>query len=48
LVELQAFLDGTMTVDFAVAAEARYDFIARTEDSAATARTPPGGGVSLR
>src|ERR1700674_1735044 len=30
LAELQAFLDGTVTVDFAVAAEARYDFIART------------------
>ena len=30
LAELQAFLDGTVAVDFAVAAEARYDFIART------------------
>jgi transposase InsO family protein len=30
LTELQAFLDGTVTVDFAVAAESRYDFIART------------------
>src|ERR1700675_250288 len=30
LAELQAFLDGTVTVDFAVEAEARYDFIART------------------
>jgi transposase InsO family protein len=30
LAELQAFLDGTVTVDFAVAAESRYDFIART------------------
>ena len=30
LAELQAFLDGTVTVAFAVAAEARYDFIART------------------
>ena len=30
LADLQAFLDGTMAVDFAVAAEARYDFIART------------------
>jgi transposase InsO family protein len=30
LADLQAFLDGTVTVDFAVAAPARYDFIART------------------
>ena len=30
LAELQAFLDGTVAVDFAVAAESRYDFIART------------------
>ena len=30
LAELQAFLDGTVTVAFAVAAEARYAFIART------------------
>ena len=30
LVQLQAFLDGTLTVDFAVAADERYDFIART------------------
>ncbi len=30
LAELQAFLDGTVTVDFAMAATARYDFIART------------------
>jgi transposase InsO family protein len=30
LAQLQAFLDGTMAVDFAVAAEERYDFIART------------------
>ena len=30
LADLQAFLDGTVTVAFAVAAEARYAFIART------------------
>jgi len=30
LAELQAFLDGTVAVDFAMAAEARYEFIART------------------
>jgi transposase InsO family protein len=30
LAELQAFLDGTMAVDFAVAADERYAFIART------------------
>ena len=30
LAELRAFLDGTVAVDFAVAAAARYDFIART------------------
>ena len=31
LVQLQAFLDGTIEVDFAVAADERYDFIARTD-----------------
>jgi transposase InsO family protein len=30
LPQLQAFLNGTVAVDFAVAADARYDFIART------------------
>jgi transposase InsO family protein len=30
LAELQAFLDGTVAVDLAVATDARYDFIART------------------
>ena len=30
LAQLQAFLDGTIEVDFAVAADERYDFIART------------------
>jgi len=30
LAQLQAFLNGTVAVDFSVAAEARYDFIART------------------
>ena len=30
LAQLQAFLDGTVAVDFAVAADERYDFIART------------------
>ncbi len=30
LAQLQAFLDGTITVDFAVAADERYDFIGRT------------------
>lgn len=30
LAQLQAFLDGTTAVDFAVAADERYDFIART------------------
>ena len=30
LAELQAFLAGTAAVDFAVAADERYDFIART------------------
>lgn len=30
LVQLQAFLDGTTTVDFAVIAEERYGFIGRT------------------
>ena len=30
LAQLRAFLDGTTAVDFAVAADERYDFIART------------------
>ncbi len=30
LAQLQASLDGTIEVDFAVAADERYDFIART------------------
>ena len=30
LAQLQAFLDGTIAVDFAVADAERYDFIART------------------
>ena len=30
LAQMQAFLDGTVAVDFAVAVEERYDFIART------------------
>ena len=30
LAELQAFLDGTVAVDFAVVDDARYDFIAGT------------------
>ena len=30
LAELQAFLDGTVAVDFAIAIDERYDFIART------------------
>ena len=30
LAQLQAFLDGTIEVDFAVTADERYDFIART------------------
>lgn len=30
LAQLQAFLDGTLTVDFAVATDERYDFICRT------------------
>ena len=30
LAQLRAFLDGTTAVDFAVAADERYDFIAQT------------------
>lgn len=30
LAQLQAYLNGTVAVDFSVAAEERYDFIART------------------
>jgi hypothetical protein len=30
LAQLQGFLDGTVTIDFSVAAAERYDFISRT------------------
>src|ERR1700694_1008988 len=30
LAQLQAFLDGTVAIDFSVVAEERYDFISRT------------------
>jgi transposase InsO family protein len=47
--QLQAFLDGTMAVDFAVAAEARYDFIARTLQRFGYRHLPRAGkGVVLR
>ena len=49
LVQLQAFLDGTMAVDFAVAADERYDFIARTLQRFGYRRLPrTGKGVVLR
>ncbi len=50
LAQLQAFLDGTVAVDFAVAADERYDFIARTvrRFGYAPAETcRQGGGAAL-
>src|SRR5829696_4099759 len=43
LVQLQAFLDGTMAVDFAVAVDERYDFIARTLQRFGYRRLPRAG-----
>ena len=40
LAQLQGFLNGTVAVDFAVAAEERYDFIARTGRSGTRPRGP--------
>ena len=49
LAQLQAFLDGTMAVDFTVAADERYDFIARTLQRFGYRRLPRSGkGVVLR
>jgi transposase InsO family protein len=47
--QLQAFLDGTMAVDFAVAADERYDFITRTLQRFGYRRLPRSAkGVVLR
>ena len=47
--QLQAFLDGTIAVDFAVAADERYDFIGRTLQRFGYRRLPrTGKGVVLR
>ena len=49
LAELQSFLDGTVTIDFAVAPAARYDFIARTMRRFGYGRLKRAGkGVVLR
>jgi transposase InsO family protein len=49
LAQLQAFLDGTTPVDFAVAAEERYDFIARILQRFGYRLLPRAGkGVVLR
>jgi transposase InsO family protein len=49
LAQLQAFLDGTAAVDFAVAADERYDFIARIVRRFGYRHLPrPGKGVVLR
>jgi transposase InsO family protein len=49
LAQLQAFLDGTTPVDFAVAAEERYDFIARILERFGYRLLPRAGkGVVLR
>ena len=49
LAQLQAFLDGTTAVDFAVAPEERYDFIARILWRFGYRRLPRAGkGVVLR
>jgi hypothetical protein len=37
LLDLQGFLDGTVTMDFSVTAEERYAFIARTVNASAMA-----------
>ena len=47
LAQLQAFLDGTAAVDFAVAAEARYDFIARTVRRFGPEASRQGRGTTL-
>src|ERR1700682_2425461 len=41
LAQLQAFAEGTTTVNFAVAAEEGYDFIARTSASAIASCSAP-------
>ena len=49
MAQLQAFLDGTTPVDFAVAAEERYDFIARILQRFGYRHLPRAGkGVVLR
>ena len=49
LAQLQAFLDGTTAVDFAVAPDERYDFIARVLRRFGYRRLPRAGkGVVLR
>jgi hypothetical protein len=47
LAQLQAFLDGTTPVDFAVAAEERYDFIARILQRFGYRAPLPGTGQRL-
>ena len=49
LAQLRAFLEGTTAVDFAVAADQRYDFITRTLQRFGYRRLPRSGkGVVLR
>jgi len=49
LAQLQAFLEGTTAVDFVVAADERYEFIARTVQRFGYRRLPRAGkGVVLR
>ena len=49
LAQLQAFLDGTTTVDFALAPDERYDFIARVLRRFGYRRLPRADkGVVLR
>jgi hypothetical protein len=49
LAQLRAFLEGTTAVDFAVAADERYEFIARTIQRFGYRRLPRAGkGVVLR
>jgi hypothetical protein len=48
LAQLQAFLNGTVAVDFSVATEERYDFIARTVCRFGYRRLKQREGVVLR
>ncbi len=51
LAQMRAFLDGTVTIEFSVAVEERYDFIARTVRRfgyASSEACPQGYGAACR